>query len=1191
MRINIKKASICLVALFTCALAAAQEMPSVVPPAPEAASLGKYTDMPVNYSSGLPQISIPMFTASSRDISVPVSLSYHAGGIRVEEIASREGLGWNLQAGGSITRTVRGIADDGSKGWLDPERSVDDFEAASTNNKYIYITEAIAGDNDFEPDVFNFSYPGGGGKFFFDENGDIITIPNTEHKITYTMGGTLGGIASFVVTNTSGYKYYYGDYGGIAARDSTGTTQSFTDDGSTGGVTAPSDKARNQYSSWYLLAIQSPVSDAIITFTYDYQTTKSLTRGSQTRMYDFTSEETCSPPMGLRTSYMLSENRETVLSKITFENGSIHFLYDTTERTDLEGGYALDKVLLRSDVGDTLKTFDLVQDYWTSTDHAGTTSPFAAFIDKEHLTKRLYLKKVIETGENNTDPKEYLFDYEDASGMPNRFSFAQDVWGFFNGQYGNTSLIPTFIDPDTTSVTPTNETLLVVDGAKRRSDTESSKVYSLKSITYPTGGSAEFTYESNGVFIPKVDTIFARPLFETTPYEINEDTLVNYTYTSPNYSSEIQFDIDSTHLGGRVRFNYTLDGCYQGEGEPGGISYCGVQASLRGVTDTTYNRVLSLNEGAQFKLAEGTYKLEIDIIEPDSVNAATAQITAFTNASPYAERSEYEVGGLRILRTTMNDNFGNKLIKEYSYINNEYGINAGDYISSGVLGTQKWVFHEEDVEYCTNLTVNADQLSSQSPVPAAGTGAGHVVYTMVIETALPDNGLPLSKSSGTTFAHGFALNQFDFAADTAFAETEQFPFAPYGQVDWMRGNQIKQSVFQKDGTAFEQIQLDSIQVAYTTTADSLYKRIRAMKVDQRGSHKDWAYYYIYSGNNHVTEKITKTTQENGVIEQSTEYEYNNRWLRPDKTITNHSDGQTTISKVKYTDDTFGSELNTSEKGIVADMADANILSPVLTETFAENESTPIAKSVTTYGYPSTHYLPVSTKIWNRDTDTYEERLVYSYNSSGNYEHIVKDGTQKVAYIWNYGNTRPTAQVTNVDDTDDIAYSSFESTGKGNWTYSGATTAGNYLPSGARFYNITGGNITKTGLTGSKSYVVSFWAKYGTPIVSNSTDSGKGLITNGNGWIYHEKIVSGTSAITISGSGYIDELRLYPVEAQMSTYTYDPLRGVTSMGSPNNLFTHYIYDEHGRLSMVKDQDGNILKKNEYAYKVDVNEVQN
>lgn len=1188
---SIRKYIIAMLAVCLCGFGAmAQEMPSVVPPAPEAASLGKYTDMPVNYSSGLPQISIPMFTASSRDISVPVSLSYHAGGIKVEEIASRAGLGWNLQAGGSISRTVRGIADDGPNGWLDPSETVTDFEnAAGTGtargSKYQLMQDALAGRNDYEPDVFNFSYPGGGGKFFFDDNGDVITIPASEHKITYTMGGTLGGIASFVVTNNSGYKYFYGDYGGIVARDSTGTTQSFTDDGSTSGIVIPEQQARNQYSSWHLLAIQSPVSDATVTFSYGSQNTTSLNRGSQTKMYEHTAQGMCPTPITLRTSYIRSENRETVLNTINFENGTINFVYDTADRTDLQGSKALDKVLLKNDQGDTLKTFDLIQGYWTSTSHGDITPPLVG-INQEHLTKRMYLQKVVESGENNSDPKEYLFDYNDASHMPDRFSFDQDIWGFYNGNNGNPHLIPTHYDRGT-SPTPVNEVIDIVYGANRRSDTESSKIYSLKSITYPTGGKANFEYESNGVYRINTDAYYTNTFFET-----KKDTVADYTYVSGTNYTEIQFTIDETHLDGTLLFNYDVSGCSSGEEGPGGIVACGLAVTLQGVSDTNYLRNLSLQDGAMFNVAEGTYKLKIQIEQPDSVSSGLARLTAFNNASPYEEREEFEVGGLRILRSVIDDNFGNKLIKEYSYVSNENATTADDFGTSGVLAAQKWDFYEPGISYCSEPLALATQHTSQSLIPAAGTGTGHVTYTKVVEAQLPDNGLTLGATSTTGFHHGFTVHEYDFAYDEAQSGTEVFPFAPYKQVDWMRGNLEKQSQYKKEGSNLEQVQLDSIKLEYTTLlTDPFYHEVKALKIDQRGNISTYSYYNVYAGANHIVKRYTKTTQDNGVIEQSTDFEYNNHYLRPDKTITNHSDGQKTIVKTKYTDDTFGNELTLAERNVLSSMVTANILSPVLSETFAENESTPIAKSLTAFGDLTPGFLPVSTRIWNRDADAYEERLTFSYTPQGNYEHLVKDGHQQIAYIWNYGNTRPTAQVTNVSSVADIAYSSFESTGKGNWTYTGASVAAANLPSGAKYHNLNGNSVTKSGLTSSQKYVVSFWAKDGTPSVTYVQSSHDAPAANTFGWKYYEKVITGTTSFTISGNAKIDELRLYPLHAQMSTSTYDPLRGVTSMGSANNLFTHYEYDEHGRLLVIRDQDGNILKMNKYAYKVDVNEVQN
>lgn len=79
---------------------------------PNAAALGKFGDIPVNYHTGIPTIDIPLYTVQEGNISVPVSLSYHAGGLKVDEQASSVGAGWALIAGGAITRTVKDKPDE-----------------------------------------------------------------------------------------------------------------------------------------------------------------------------------------------------------------------------------------------------------------------------------------------------------------------------------------------------------------------------------------------------------------------------------------------------------------------------------------------------------------------------------------------------------------------------------------------------------------------------------------------------------------------------------------------------------------------------------------------------------------------------------------------------------------------------------------------------------------------------------------------------------------------------------------------------------------------------------------------------------------------------------------------------------------------------------------------------------------------
>jgi hypothetical protein len=57
----------------------------------------------------------------------------------------------------------------------------------------------------------------------------------------------------------------------------------------------------------------------------------------------------------------------------------------------------------------------------------------------------------------------------------------------------------------------------------------------------------------------------------------------------------------------------------------------------------------------------------------------------------------------------------------------------------------------------------------------------------------------------------------------------------------------------------------------------------------------------------------------------------------------------------------------------------------------------------------------------------------------------------------------------------------------------------------------------------------------------------------------------------------------PANALVTTYTYSPLIGITSITDPKNLISTYHYDTMGRLENIKDQDGNIIQNNTYKYK--------
>jgi|GEM_PF-5457847 len=78
-----------------------------------------------------------------------------------------------------------------------------------------------------------------------------------------------------------------------------------------------------------------------------------------------------------------------------------------------------------------------------------------------------------------------------------------------------------------------------------------------------------------------------------------------------------------------------------------------------------------------------------------------------------------------------------------------------------------------------------------------------------------------------------------------------------------------------------------------------------------------------------------------------------------------------------------------------------------------------------------------------------------------------------------------------------------------------------------------------------------------------------------------------SAVTISGNGEVDELRLYPRKAHMTTYCYQPKVGLISVCDANNKILYYEYDSVGRLILIRDQDRNVVKTFEYKFEQSVN----
>jgi YD repeat-containing protein len=216
---------------------------------------------------------------------------------------------------------------------------------------------------------------------------------------------------------------------------------------------------------------------------------------------------------------------------------------------------------------------------------------------------------------------------------------------------------------------------------------------------------------------------------------------------------------------------------------------------------------------------------------------------------------------------------------------------------------------------------------------------------------------------------------------------------------------------------------------------------------------------------------------------------------------------------------------------------------------------------------------------------YEERVDNTYDHNANLIRQNMVGGELHGYIWDYSHAYPIAAYVNAD-TSSVAYTSFESDGTGNWTR--GTTESDYTAgvTGTHCYTLNS-DISKSNLSPATTYTVSYWVQGSPPFTIPGTINGyplqgKTVFINGANWTYYEHRVTGQSTVSIQGSGNIDELRLYPVDAQMTTYTYAPLVGMTSQCDINNRVTYYDYDSFKRLQVVRDQDGNIVKTVQYHY---------
>ncbi len=509
---------------------------SAVPSSPEATGLGKFADVPVSFYTGLPQIDVPIYTLSDPEISVPISLSYHSNGIRVSEEASQVGLGWNLNAGGMITRVVRG-GNDWDHGYTcshdipymdgyqdipdipdnyysieyDDYSSIvhfdcipqpDDITTCDFGGETYDLTEFC--DHDFEPDLYTFNINGSSGKFIFDrEAGKFITLDN---RNVVNISADANGL-SWSVTTNDGFTYYFG---------STDNSRQYTHldkdtyvySGSQNDGELPETCDPEQYiSTWFLDRIESPNGQTVnLNYTKD-GIVRPLPGFSEMESHPLAVDAiaTCQngagfPSMAVVRTILVDhiEYDRITLDEIVGSFMTVKFDYSSTTRMDLQGGRQLENIKVVNG-GNIIYDYRMLYGYFesvtSSTDHLWNEDSEVNFTFGQNvLNKRLKLKSVEQIATDGQVLPIATFTYDESTGLPPKTSYSIDHWGYgrdHTSSSTNDTYIPAWEGVDF------NDDLHQFPGADRSSDPDIMKAWLLTGIQYPTGGVAIFEYEPN----------------------------------------------------------------------------------------------------------------------------------------------------------------------------------------------------------------------------------------------------------------------------------------------------------------------------------------------------------------------------------------------------------------------------------------------------------------------------------------------------------------------------------------------------------------------------------------------------------------------------------------------------------------------------------------------------------------------
>ncbi|MES2063508.1 MAG: hypothetical protein V4456_16385 [Bacteroidota bacterium] len=986
------------------------------------------------------------------------------------------------------------------------------------------ISDPVFPSADGQFDIFSFNFNGNNGQFILDTARIPSQRTNKPVLLNYSdlkINYNPGDGSDFLITTNDGTQYFFG---GVSARESSRTSSSGTNCGG--------DFAGAVNVAFYLNKVIHPNSDTVtLSYTpinYNYKNSRS----ESIFAYDRASSLNPAPPgmtVPNSTNCVTTIYTSGVLLQKMQSNLGTKVEFSYINRNDINDKLLSSIKIYPSLTGAAMKTFNLAYVYSqpTSTDS---------------LRTRPFLKSVTELSSDNISIKRHVFSYNDIAAVPSRLSVAQDYFGYYNGK-SNSTLIPV----------PTSDVFrnkFPQASANRNIDPAYLTKGLLSSITYPTGGKDSIVYESNQIYASVVDP----PTYSTLSVSGTNNSSGSTNFSSASWScpitQQIVLNASCTQNSQQQDPTFKFITIKLVNLTSGAIV---VQNTIQ--NNATWQTTVDLNSGTNYQLQMAVW----------GTSTGNANFTYRANAGGM-HNAAINSGGARVAKVITQDNIsGISSIKKISY--NIFGTDQSSGHAMYGMRYEKMLkrFYQDNSSGFTNCApTEVDYLSmySSSIDNIYVYGASSTTYANVEEIfgEEGDNG---------KISHVYTV-QSDILPDIYWGQ--DMMGVPHTSYSYKNGKETYTETSKKNGPGYTPIK----------------KVFIHFKEDSRVDHTFYSYLGSKNYNNSGNAPATCQNSENIYLQFSygeydlSAYRTFQKWVYVDtvktwnydaagqnyteeKTITEYGNPLHALA-TKVTLFTSDGSTKTIANSYPADLSltgDAEIgrqalvsrsISPLLKQSVAKNTNTLYTVS-TNYSVFSNGLVLPKNKNVQVGSNPVETRVVFnSYDTKGNItDESISSGPSN-SYTWAYNKQYPIAQATNAQ-SNDIYYDSFEEV-TGNSTLNDSKT-GHYSHTGAYSKSLTG--------LDAGSYTLSYWQKSGTVWSQVNTT-----------------VVVPATTYTISLNAQVDDIRFYPVTALMTTFTYDPLVGVTSTTDPKGEVNYYEYDTFQRLVNIKDKDGKIIKHTDYHY---------